>query len=197
MCRGVAARVERRNTAEGSSVSAAAEQWAGAGNGPDDEQEDRPLRRLSFEETIDERRNRKSLVDCSLPDGFELVTPRPRQMVVDGLLIWSFMLKFEPWNGPDRSPLYHVARYEMRVPDDYQMRWALTDFTRDLVDEGYDVGDAIGFAPSGVARDARVLHELMLKTESKLAGKIKGNGVYFGREMLRCPAKRHAQRVAA
>lgn len=174
-------------------MSAMAEHWAM----PEDEQDDRPRRRVEMEEAVDESRRRKTLADCTLPDGFRLVTPQPRQMVIDGLLIWSFLMEFTPWSGADQRPLYHIARYEMRVPDDCQMRWALSDFTRDLVDEGYDVGDAVGFAVNGIARKRRRLNELMLKTESKLAGKIKGDGAYFSREILRCPAKPARHGIAA
>ena len=54
------------------------EHWAMA----DDEKDDRPLRRAGTDETIDESRKRKRLEDCTLPEGFTLVTPRPRQMVI-------------------------------------------------------------------------------------------------------------------
>ena len=168
------------------------EHWAMA----DDEKDDRPLRRAGTDETIDESRKRKRLEDCTLPEGFTLVTPRPRQMVMEGLLIWSFILKFEPWSG-DRRTLYHVARYELRIPDDMQMSWALSDFTRDLVEDGVDVGEAAAFVSGATsARGPRRLNELLLKTESKLAGKIRGGGAYFAREVLRRPARVHGS-VAA
>jgi hypothetical protein len=169
------------------------EHWAMS----DDDQDDRPARRQDFEDQVEERRKRKTLADCGLPDGFRLVTPKPRQMVQEGLLVWSFVIEFVPWNGYDLRPCYHASRYETRIPDDMQMRWALSDFTKELMEEGYDVGDAVGFAIEGkVPAKGKRLNGLLLKTESKLAGKIRFDGAVFSREMLTKPAKSHG-RVAA
>ncbi len=107
---------------------------AGA-NWTDPEDDDRPRREASLEERVDERRGLKRLADCRLPEGFRLESERPKQYVIDGLMLYGFVLSY---HVPGKARCYHLQRYEATVNDEVQMQWALEDFTRELRDAGYE-----------------------------------------------------------
>jgi hypothetical protein len=104
-----------------------------------------PHAKASIEERMDVRRKwgMKRLVDCSLPDGFRLVTVRPKQMWIEQQVRWAFMLGFVQRG---RAEVLHVARYESNLPDALQMQWALGDFIRNLTVAGYEVSRGISLA---------------------------------------------------
>lgn len=140
----------------------------------DKEGDDRPRRGQGMEERVDQRRRHKALADCTLPEGFRLLTPIPCQVVTEGLLIYSFVLAYENnfnVGGPiyNRDVFFHVQRYEYSVQDDIQMEWALSDFMRDLREAGIDVVDTKSMGSSRV-RTYGQHTELPLRGESKLAG---------------------------
>lgn len=101
-------------------------------NDPDTERDERPR---NVEEQVQMRRARKTLEDCELPEGFRLVTPQPKQFWMSNQLVWGFKLAWAKVDGKGNRGVdeyYHVARYEPRVSDEVQMRWALEDFGREL-----------------------------------------------------------------
>lgn len=88
-----------------------------------------------IEEVVEIRATSKRLADCDLPAGFVLLTPRPRQFVLDNQLVWAFCIAWARVDrhgkrGPDE--FFHVERYDPRIKDEIQMEWALTDFTNEL-----------------------------------------------------------------
>jgi len=85
-----------------------------------------------------EMRHRKTLKDCTLPEGFRLVTPEPRQFWMEGQLRWGFKLAWAHVSAQGRGPdeWDFVARYEERVPDEFQMQWAIDEFQGELLAAG-------------------------------------------------------------
>lgn len=104
-------------------------------NDDDDDPDDRPR---SIEEQVQMRAHSKRLEDCTLPEGFRLVTPRPRQFWMDHQLMWAFCLA---WTGLHVEYRF-VARYHATVCDEHQLRWALEEFTGELLAAGMPVGDS-------------------------------------------------------
>lgn len=89
-----------------------------------------------------ETHKRKRLRDCTLPEGFRLVTPEPRQFVMDGQLRYGFKLAWgrvdaQGRRGPDEWAF--VARFEEFVPAEFQMQWAIDDFQRELHAGGVNI----------------------------------------------------------
>jgi hypothetical protein len=122
-------------------------------NDTDDERDERPR---NFEEQVEMRRGKKRLEDCELPEGFRLVTPQPRQFWMINQLVWAFKLT---WARVDRNGVRgqdeyeHVARYEQRISDEVQLRWALDDFSRELERER---GDVVAVEPGTRGTDPRL-----------------------------------------
>lgn len=101
-------------------------------NEVDNERDERPR---NVEEQVEMRRRKKHLEDCELPEGFRLVTPRPKQFWIHNQLVWGFKLAWARVDGHGvrgQDEYDHVARYEQRVSDEVQMRWAIDDFSREL-----------------------------------------------------------------
>lgn len=101
-------------------------------NDTDNEWEDRPR---NVEEQVELRRAKKTLADCPLPEEFRLVTVQPKQFWIHNQLVWGFKLAWARVDGQGRrgaEEYEHVARYEPRIADEVQMRWAVDDFTREL-----------------------------------------------------------------
>lgn len=89
----------------------------------------------NVEEQVELRRHRKQLAECELPEGFRLVTPYPKQFWMGTQLLWGFKLAWAKVDGRGRrgaDQYMHVARYEMGISDEVQMRWAVDDFAREL-----------------------------------------------------------------
>jgi hypothetical protein len=82
----------------------------------------------SMDEQVEMRCKTKRLADCELPEGFRLTTPAPRQYWLDHQLRWCFELAF----GEHR----YVARYIQQASDEMQMKWAIQDFTAELMFKG-------------------------------------------------------------
>ena len=141
-----------------------------------DDRDDRPRLCRTPEEMYDTRRARKNLTDCSLPEGFRLLTPRPVQRVMEGLLQWAFLLEFTTQSG---QRWCYEQRYEMHISDDTQMEWAMTAFLAELHEAGYAKPQirAVPFAAEG---RSRVRQELKLVASSQLAGAPVGGGASFG-----------------
>lgn len=95
------------------------------------------------EAQVEMRIRAKRLSDCGLPQGFRLVTPEPRQFWMNSQLIWAFQLEYLG----DSQPRRFVMRYHQQVSDETQMRWALEDFTGELVMTGLKLGDLKEFLP--------------------------------------------------
>lgn len=112
--------------------------------------EEREPRTREIEEQVELRRHSKCLADCALPDGFRLVTLRPRQYWIGNQLVWGFSLA---WARLDRKgergedEFWHMARYHQTVADEPQVRWALEDFTQDLMNAGVRLGELKEFLP--------------------------------------------------
>lgn len=89
------------------------------------------------EEQVEARRKFKRLPDCELPEGFRLVSPRPKQYWMGNQLVWGFCLAWaRVKNGVRGADEYlHVARYYPTVSDEPQMRWAIEDFTAELAEQ--------------------------------------------------------------
>lgn len=91
-----------------------------------------------IEQQVDIRARAKRLVDCALPEGFRLLTPRPKQFWIGQQVVWGFCLA---WGQVDRmgnrgkDEFYHVERYDCRIADEVQMEWAITEFSVDLAAE--------------------------------------------------------------
>src|ERR1700748_1642611 len=91
-----------------------------------------------IEEMVEARHKAKRLVDCSLPEGLRLVTPRPKQFWIHNQLVWGFCLA---WGQVDRlgnrgkDEFWHVERYDWRISDEMQMQWAVTEFMSELAAE--------------------------------------------------------------
>lgn len=101
-------------------------------NEPDARDPDRPR---DADEHLEQRRHRKRLKDCSLPEGFRLVTPEPKQFWLDGQVRYAFQLAwgFVDANGRRIGDEWNqVFRYEEGIPDDFQIQWAVEDFGREL-----------------------------------------------------------------
>lgn len=82
----------------------------------------------TLEAQVEMRRKTKSLTDCSLPEGFRLVTPVPRNLLIKGLVKRSIVLAF----GPADDTYYFAQVYECEVSDEVQLGWALEEFTNEL-----------------------------------------------------------------
>ena len=95
--------------------------------------------KLSPEEWVDVRRREKRLVDCALPAGMRLETPRPRQFVLNGLPKWGFCLRFDAGVA---GVFWHVQEYLNLMADDLQMQFAVREFRAKLEAEGIRVGEA-------------------------------------------------------
>ena len=89
-----------------------------------------------IEEQVDARAKRKTLAECGLPEGFRLVTATPKQFWINKQLTWAFMLGWAPMDrqGVRQSEdLYlSVFRYDWRIADELQMRWAVDEFAGEL-----------------------------------------------------------------
>jgi hypothetical protein len=72
------------------------------------------------------------LADCTLPKGMRLVTARPRQAVVDGQMVWVFVLAYDE---SAKERWYHQQRFEAEIAEEIQMRWAIREFVTALRDE--------------------------------------------------------------
>lgn len=99
-----------------------------------DEPTEDHLRKI--EEMIDQRRNRKKLADCELPNGFRLVNREPKQIPMEGQLRWAFVLAWAP-KGKDEY--FSVHRYEQAMSDEVQMGWAIEEFSKELQDAGVSI----------------------------------------------------------
>jgi hypothetical protein len=94
------------------------------------------------DEAVDLRRGRKRLTDCTLPEGFRLLTPEPKQYWIEKTLVWGFTVAWgrvdtEGRRGADEY--FFVARYEQEVADEFLMQWAIEDFSRELRTAGVDI----------------------------------------------------------
>jgi hypothetical protein len=101
-------------------------------NETDAEWDERPR---NIEEQVELRRTRKRLEDCELPEGFRLVTPKPKQFWMSSQVRWGFCVAWAKVDGQGlrgADEYFYVARYEPGVTDEVQMRWALDDFSREL-----------------------------------------------------------------
>jgi len=110
-----------------------------------------PRSRL-IEEQVELRRHQKQLKDCELPMGFRLLTSEPKQFWMGWQLVWGFKLGWGP-SDAQGNLLFgvkhtHTARYEQRIADEPQMRWALEDFTRELEAKGVRLGNVSDFLPT-------------------------------------------------
>lgn len=107
-------------------------------NDPDNERDERPR---NVEEQVEQRRKKKRLVDCELPEGFHLVTPWPKQFWIGTQVRWGFQLAWAKVdrNGNRGEEETFVAQYEPTIADEVQMRWALDDFSRKLEVAGTNV----------------------------------------------------------
>jgi len=92
----------------------------------------------SIDDQVQMRARAKRLEDCELPEGFRLVTPRPRQFWMDHQLMWGFQLA---WSGVHVEYMF-VARYYPTVCDEHQLNWALDEFTGELIAAGMPVGES-------------------------------------------------------
>lgn len=114
-----------------------------------------PIR--SMEEMVDARRRQMKLAECTLPEGIRLVTAQPKQTVMEGLLVWAFVLGFKAeglaYLGDVRAEdagaaggmeLYHTQRYWPGVAEDVQMRWALREFAAELEQVGVNLSGEVG-----------------------------------------------------
>jgi len=54
---------------------------------------------------------------------------------------WGFCLAW-------KKTFYYVARHEAGIPDEVQMRWALEDFRRELIQEGAILQEMKEFLPN-------------------------------------------------
>lgn len=105
-----------------------------------------PMR--SMEDTVDARRRQMKLADCPLPEGMRLMTAAPKQTVMEGLLVWAFVLACEVVIGTDmgkarRVWLYHTQRYWPGVQEDVQMRWALRQFAVEMERTGVEFSSEV------------------------------------------------------
>lgn len=89
----------------------------------------------NMDDQVEMRCKAKRLCDCELPEGFKLVTPRPRQYWLDHQLRWGFELSYTP-KHMHVTTFRHVARYIQQVTDETQMHWAVDDFTAELISAG-------------------------------------------------------------
>lgn len=120
--------------------------------------EEREPRAREIEEQVELRRRSKSLVDCALPEGFRLVTERPKQYWIHNQLVWGFKLAWaRVKNGIRGNDEYSfVARYYPTIADEVQMRWALDEFSRELEDQqSVDREKMREFLPAQVKVDHR------------------------------------------
>jgi hypothetical protein len=86
-----------------------------------------------MDDQVEMRMKSKKLVDCTLPEGFRLVTPQPRQYWMEQQLRWAFEIAYGDYK--------HVARYIQQVSDEIQMEWAMADFTAELMFAGVRLGE--------------------------------------------------------
>lgn len=77
---------------------------------------------------LNDRVKPRSLRECSLPAGFRLVHPQPKQSVVRGQVRWVFVLGYGEY--------YEIFEYNQEVPDEAQLAWAVDSFRRQLLAEG-------------------------------------------------------------
>lgn len=96
-----------------------------------------------IDDQVEMRRRNKPLAECSLPEGFRLVTPTAKQFWIKGQLTWCFELAWAPIDrkgnrGEDQHK--HVSRYIWTVPDELQLCWALSDFMKELADKDVKLG---------------------------------------------------------
>lgn len=90
-----------------------------------------------IEEQVEMRKSQKRLCDCSLPEGFRLVRPDPRQLRMNNQLRWAFVVAWHDRLGVARY--FYAAAYDHRIPDETQLGWALDDFSRELREAGVTV----------------------------------------------------------
>lgn len=103
--------------------------------------EEREPRCRDVEEQVEMHRRSKTLVDCTLPDGFRLATPRPTQYWMGSQVVWGFCLvwrRLDSHGNPCGDEYCYIARYHQSVGDDVQMQWALDEFMRELRAAGLD-----------------------------------------------------------
>ena len=90
------------------------------------------------DDQVEMRLHTKNLSQCELPDGFRLVTPKPKQAWIDHQVRWVFILGWAPVDIQGRrwceDRYISIFRYCETVPDEIQMQWAVQQFTRELTE---------------------------------------------------------------